>query len=245
MVEIKNISKSFNGNSVLTDLSMELNDHEIFSIIGRSGGGKSVLIKILIGLLNADSGKILLDGEEITNFTETEMNEKVRVKIGMVYQHDALWDSMTIGENLKLGLKIKKELSEKEMDQRVKESLEKVELSNIEKEYPAELSGGMKKRIAIARAIIMNPEYLIYDEPTAGLDPVLTNSINNLILKLNKERKITTLVISHDIKSAENISDRIGMIYNGKIIHTCSADKLWEQDNETFNQFIHGDTNFK
>ena len=229
----------------MNGLELTLKDNEVLTIIGRSGAGKSVLLKIIIGLINPDEGKIFIDGEEITNYTEDEMNEKVRIKIGMVYQYDALWDSMTIGENLKLGLKIKKSFSEEEMNKKVKESLDMVEMPDIQNDYPEELSGGMKKRIAIARAIIMNPKYLIYDEPTTGLDPVLTNTIDNLIVKLNKEREITSLVISHDIGSAEKISHRIGMIHNGKIINICSADKLWEQDDETFNKFIKGDINFK
>lgn len=245
MVEIKHLSKSFGGNIILNGLELTLKDNEVLTIIGRSGAGKSVLLKIIIGLINPDEGKIFIDGEEITNYTEDEMNEKVRIKIGMVYQYDALWDSMTIGENLKLGLKIKKSFSEEEMNKKVKESLDMVEMPDIQNDYPEELSGGMKKRIAIARAIIMNPKYLIYDEPTTGLDPVLTNTIDNLIVKLNKEREITSLVISHDIGSAEKISHRIGMIHNGKIINICSADKLWEQDDETFNKFIKGDINFK
>ncbi len=245
MVEIINISKSFSGNKVLDGLYLKLHDGELLSVIGRSGAGKSVLIKIILGLINADSGKVVIDSEDITDFSEDEMNERIRTKMGMVYQYDALWDSMTIGENLKLTLKIRKQFSDEEMNSIVKDSLEMVELPGIENKYPEELSGGMEKRIAIARAIIMKPKYIIYDEPTTGLDPVLTNTIDNLILKLNKEQNITSLLISHDIKSAEKVSDRICMIYKGKIIHSCNADKLWNQDNETFNKFIHGDINFQ
>ncbi len=245
MVDVINISKSFNGSKVLDGLNLKLYDGELLSIIGRSGAGKSVLIKIILGLINSDSGKVVIDGEDITGYSEGKMNEKVRIKMGMVYQYDALWDSMTIGENLKLILKIRKHFSDEEMDYKVKESLDMVELPGIENKYPEELSGGMEKRIAVARAIIMKPKYIIYDEPTTGLDPVLTNTIDNLILKLNKEQNITSLLISHDIKSAEKVSDRICMIYRGKIIHACNADKLWEQDNDIFNKFIHGDINFQ
>jgi phospholipid/cholesterol/gamma-HCH transport system ATP-binding protein len=245
MVEIKNLTKSFNSHNVLDGLNLRINDKELFSIIGQSGVGKSVLIKIIIGLIPPDSGEIFIDDDKVTGYLEDQLNEKVRIKIGMVYQHDALWDSMTIGENLKLGLKIKKELSEKEMNSKVKDSLKLVDLPDVEDRYPEELSGGMKKRAAIARAIIMNPKYIIYDEPTSGLDPVLTNTVNNLIKKLNKERSVTSLVISHNIESAEKISDRIGMIYKGKIIHTCKAEDLWDQDNEIFNKFIHGDIDFQ
>jgi phospholipid/cholesterol/gamma-HCH transport system ATP-binding protein len=245
MVEIINLSKSFNGSIVLDGLNLQLKDGEVHSVIGQSGAGKTVLVKTIIGLLKPDDGKIIIDNENVLDCSEDEMNEKIRIKIGMVYQNGALWDSMTIGENLKLVLKIKKILSEEEMDLKVKESLEMVELPDFENKYPEELSGGMKKRISVARAIIMKPKYIIYDEPTTGLDPVLINTIDNLIIKLNKEQNITSLVISHNIKSAERISDRISMIYSGKIIHTCTADKLWEQDNEKFNKFIHGDINFQ
>ena len=245
MVDIINLLKSFNGNIVLDRLNLQLKDGEIHSVIGQSGAGKTVLIKTVIGLLKPDDGKIIIDNENVLDYSEDEMNERIRIKIGMVYQNGALWDSMTIGENLKLVLKIKKVLSEEEMDLKVKESLEMVELPDFENKYPEELSGGMKKRISVARAIIMKPKYIIYDEPTTGLDPVLINTIDNLIIKLNKEQNITSLVISHNIKSAERISDRISMIYNGKIIHTCTADKLWEQDNEKFNKFIHGDISFQ
>lgn len=245
MIEVINLSKSFNDTVVLNGLSIELHDGEILSVIGQSGAGKSVMMKAILGLIKPDSGQILIDGEDITDYTEDRMNEKVRIKIGMVYQYDALWDSMTIGDNLKLGLKIKRNLSEEEMDFKVKESLGMVELPDIEREYPEELSGGMRKRIAVARAIIMKPRYIIYDEPTTGLDPVLTNTIDNLIIKLNKEQNITSLVISHDIRSAEKISDRVSMLYKGQIVNTCNAEDIWNQDNELFNKFVQGDVSFQ
>lgn len=245
MIEIRNLSKSFNDAVVLDGLNIELHDGEVLSVIGQSGAGKSVLIKVIVGLIKADAGQILVDGEDITEYTEDQMNEKVRIKIGMVYQYDALWDSMTIGENLKLGMRIKKDFSEDEMDLKVKDSLNMVELPDIENEYPEELSGGMRKRIAVARAIIMDPKYIIYDEPTTGLDPVLTNTIDDLIMKLNSEENITSLVISHDIRSAAKISNRVSMLYKGKIIHTCSAEDIWNQDNELFNKFVQGDVSYR
>lgn len=245
MIEVINLSKSFNDAVVLDGLSIELRDGEILSVIGQSGAGKSVLMKAILGLIKPDAGQILIDGEDITGYSEDQMNEKVRIKIGMVYQYDALWDSMTIGDNLKLGLKIKRNLSEEEMDLKVRESLGMVELPDIENEYPEELSGGMRKRIAVARAIIMKPRYIIYDEPTTGLDPVLINTIDDLIIKLNKEQNITSLVISHDIRSAEKISDRVSMLYKGQIVNTCNAEDVWNQDNELFNKFVQGDVSFQ
>lgn len=245
MVEIKNLSKSFNNNKILDQLNLSIFEGEILSIIGESGVGKSVLIKCLIGLIKPDSGEIFIDGEEITNLTEEELNKRIRTKMGMVYQYGALWDSLTVAENIKLGLKFKRHLSESEMEKITDEILELVGLPEVKNKYPDELSGGMNKRISIARAIVMKPKYLIYDEPTTGLDPVLTNIIDDIIIKLNKELKITSLVISHNIHSAETISDRVGMLYQGKIIHLCDADKIWEQDNKIFNQFIHGDVKFQ
>lgn len=245
MVELKNISKSFNNTKVLNNLNLQLLDNEVHSIIGQSGAGKTVLIKIIIGLMKPDSGKIIINEEDITDYTEEQLDEKVRMKIGIVYQNGALWDSMTIGENLKLVLKLKKSFSDEEIKNKVKESLDMVDLPHLENKYPDELSGGMKKRIAIARAIILKPEYIIYDEPTTGLDPVLINTIDNLITKLNKEQNITSLVISHNLKSAETISDRVSMIYKGKIIQTCGSADLWDQGNDIFNKFIHGDVNFQ
>lgn len=245
MIELKDISKFFNDTAVLDGVSLEVNDGEVLTIIGQSGAGKSVLMKIIIGLLSPDGGRIIIDGDDVTDYTETQMNETVRTKIGMVYQYDALWDSMSIGDNLKLALRIKKDLSEEDMDIEVKESLDMVELPDVGRQFPEELSGGMKKRIAVARAIIMKPKYIVYDEPTTGLDPVLINTIDNLIVKLNREQNITSLVISHNVRSAERISDRITMIHKGKVVHTCKAAEMWNQNNETFNKFINGDTGFR
>ena len=245
MVEIQNISKAFGSNQVLKELSLEVRDKEIHTVIGQSGVGKSVLMKIIIGLIPPDSGRVVMDGQDITKLNEDELNEKIRVKIGVVYQNGALWDSLTIGENLKLVLKLKKHIKKEDMDSMVKESLEMVELPDLQDKFPEELSGGMKKRISVARAMILKPEYIIYDEPGTGLDPVLTNMVDEMISKLNKEQEITSLVISHNIKSAEKISDRISMIYNGRIINTCDADQLWEQDNEKFNKFINGEKDFQ
>lgn len=245
MIELRNISKSFGGNVVLDGVNLEIRDGEVLTVIGQSGAGKSVLMKIMLGLVVPDEGRIIVDDVDVTDYTEEQMNETVRTKIGMVYQYDALWDSMTIGDNLKLALRIRKDFTEEEMELKVRESLDMVELPDVEDEFPEELSGGMKKRIAVARAIIMNPKYIVYDEPTTGLDPVLINTIDNLVVKLNKEQSITSLVISHDVRSAEKISDRVCMIHGGKMIHTCSANELWNQDNQLFNKFIHGDTRFQ
>jgi len=245
MLSVKNLEKSFGSRKILNGVSLDVSEGEIFSVIGMSGTGKSVLLKTIIGLLTADGGRIILDGTDITDFSEQQYNKQVRPNMGMVFQEGALWDSMTVGQNIDLALKLHKHLSEKERSVRIKESLKMVGLPPIENDYPEELSGGMMKRVAIARAVATRPKYLLYDEPTTGLDPVLTNIINQLILKLNRELGTTSLVISHDIKSVEKTSDRVAMLHRGKIVLTCKAKELWQQEDETFNQFIRGEVNLK
>ncbi len=240
MIELHKISKAFDAKVILDEVDLTVSDHEVFSIIGMSGTGKSVLLKTIIGLLSADSGRIILDGTDITDYTEQQYNHFVRPVMSMVFQEGALWDSMTVGQNIDLALKIQKHLSKEERIRRISQSLEMVGLPAIQDVYPEELSGGMLKRVAIARAIATEPKYLLYDEPTTGLDPVLSNLINDLIIDINKRLGTTSLIISHDIAGVEKISDRVAMLYQGKIIHSCEAKDLWKQDNVIFNQFIHG-----
>ncbi len=245
MLEIKELYKSFGSKKILNGVSLDVHDKEIVSVIGMSGTGKSVLLKNIIGLLEADAGHILLDGIDITNYTEQEYNHLVRPKMSMVFQEGALWDSMTVGQNIDLALKIQKHLTGEERAKRIRESLEMVGLPPIQDLFPEELSGGMIKRVAIARAIATRPKYLLYDEPTTGLDPVLSNMINDLIVQLNTRLGTTSLVISHDIRGVEKISNRVAMLYKGEIVHTCAANALWKQEHEIFNQFIHGKVTFK
>jgi len=240
MISIKNLHKTFGSKVVLNDVNLNVNEGEILSVIGKSGTGKSVLLKTIIGLLTQDKGEIEIDGINTTGFSEADFNKKIRFKTAMVFQEGALWDSMNIEENIDLALQIQKHLAEKERKRLIDESLEMVDLKGINNVYPEELSGGMMKRVAIARAIAMKPKYLLYDEPTTGLDPVLSNVINSLIKKLNTELNITSLIISHDISGVEKISDKVAMLYKGNIITVCDADKIWEQDNIIFNDFIRG-----
>jgi phospholipid/cholesterol/gamma-HCH transport system ATP-binding protein len=240
MIKINNLHKAFGSKIVLSGVDLTIPEKQIFTIIGKSGTGKSVLLKTLIGLLIQDKGEVEIDGINTTGFSERDFNNLIRTKAAMVFQQGALWDSMTIEENIDLALQIQKHLSEKERKKLIEESLEMVELKGINNIYPEELSGGMKKRVAIARAIAMKPKYLFYDEPTTGLDPVLTNVINLLIKKLNDELKITTIIISHDISSVEMVSDKVAMLYKGKIINVCDVDKMWQQENKIFNDFIRG-----
>ncbi|MCL4538288.1 MAG: ATP-binding cassette domain-containing protein [Bacteroidetes bacterium] len=225
---------------VLTGADLTLEDGEILTVIGKSGVGKSVLIKSIIGLIEPDSGRIIIDGVDVTNFSESRFNEDIRPSISFVFQGGALWDSMTVGANIDLALKLQESLDERERKARIEESLRLVDLGGVENIYPEELSGGMLKRASIARAIATRPKYLLYDEPTTGLDPILSNVIDELILKLNGELGITSLIISHDISGTERISNRVALIHDGKIVLTCDTKEMWYQDNDIFNEFING-----
>ena len=240
MIKIQQLYKSFDKLDVLKGVDLNINDGEILSVIGKSGVGKSVLIKSIINLIEPDSGKIIIDNIDVTGFSEKQFNKNIRPKFSYVFQNGALWDSLTVGGNIDLALQIERRLDEAERKRRIKESLRLVELADIENVYPDELSGGMLKRASIARAIATQPKYLLYDEPTTGLDPVLATVINNLIKKLNEELEITSIIITHDIAGARKISNRISMLFEGKIILTCSSDELQNQDNEIFNNFISG-----
>ncbi|HKJ82080.1 MAG TPA: ATP-binding cassette domain-containing protein [Ignavibacteriaceae bacterium] len=240
MIEIHQLYKSFDKLDVLRGIDLNINDGEILSIIGKSGVGKSVLIKSIINLIEPDSGRIIIDNINVTGFSEKQFNKIIRPKFSYVFQNGALWDSLTVSGNIDLALQIERRLDVKERKKRIEESLRMVELSDIKDVYPDELSGGMLKRASIARAIATQPKYLLYDEPTTGLDPVLANVINTLIKKLNEELGITSIIITHDIAGATKISNRISMLFEGKIILTCPADEIKNQDNEIFNNFISG-----
>lgn len=240
MLVIEHLRKQFGSNMVLEDVNLTLQDGEVLTVIGMSGIGKSVLAKAIMGLIETDSGRIMLDGEEITRLSEGELNRRVRDKISMVFQQGALWDSMTIQENIDLALSIRKSLDPVERRKLVRESLRMVGLDGVEHLYPEELSGGMIKRAAIARAIAAHPKYLIYDEPTTGLDPVLRNMVNALIVRLHKELKTTSLIISHDIESLQKFSERVALLHDGRIETTCSVSEMWNHKNRLFNNFIRG-----
>jgi phospholipid/cholesterol/gamma-HCH transport system ATP-binding protein len=240
MIEVHQLHKSFGKLKVLEGVDLIVRDGEISTVIGKSGAGKSVLIKAIIGLIEPDAGKILMDGIDVTNFSESSFNQRVRPYISFVFQGGALWDSMTVGANIDLALKIQRGLEEDERRSRIEESLRVVGLSGIQSVYPEDLSGGMLKRAAIARAIATRPKYLLYDEPTTGLDPVLGNVINELIVRLNRELGITSIIISHDIFGTERISDRVSLLQEGRIVLTCDTKDIWNQDNEIFNDFING-----
>ena len=210
MIEIINLSKSFNKAKVLDNLNLIINDGEVITIIGRSGCGKSVLLKHMIGLMKPDLGQVIIGGEDLTRLEEYEM-DKIRLSFGMLFQGAALFDSMTVGENVGFTLREHTDMPEKDVRKKVADSLELVGLKGIEKLMPSELSGGMKKRVGLARAICNSPKIILYDEPTTGLDPIMADAINDLIIDLNKKLNVTPIVVTHDTASAYKISDRIAI----------------------------------
>lgn len=239
MIRINNLHKSFVGNRVLRGVSLEIKEGETITIIGGSGCGKSVLLKHIVGLLKPEVGEIEIDGQEITRLGMEELAE-VQKKFGMLFQGAALFDSLTVGENISFGLRMLTDLDEKEIKRRVSEKLPLVGLKGIEQLMPAELSGGMKKRVALARAIAMNPKYILYDEPSTGLDPIMADVINNLILDLQKKLNITSIVVTHDMVTAYKVSDRIAMLYQGRIEEIRTPEEIKETKNSVVRQFITG-----
>lgn len=225
MLQIKDLSKRFEDLLVLDGLDLSVERGETMVIMGCSGCGKSVLLKLIIGLLKPDKGEIWIDGKEITRLTDKQVNE-VRKKIGMVFQSSALFDSLTVGENVGFGLERHTSMSKSQIAKIVSEKLEMVGLGGIENLMPAELSGGMKKRVSLARAISMDPEIILYDEPTTGLDPLMAGEINLLIKKLHDTLKVTSIVVTHDMKSAFSVATRMAMLKDGKIIADGKPEEL-------------------
>jgi phospholipid/cholesterol/gamma-HCH transport system ATP-binding protein len=239
MIKIIDLHKSFNSKNVLQGVNLEINRGEIMVIIGPSGVGKTVLIKHLIGLIRPDRGEIYIDGIEITRLKEAELQKLVK-KIGMVFQEGALLDSLTVGENIRFGLERLTDFSSHEISEIIAKSLERVGLPGIENLMPHELSGGMKKRVSLARAIAYNPEIILYDEPSTGIDPIRADAINDLIIKMKEDLGVTSIIITHDIWSAFKVADRMAMLYNGKIIEVGTSEQIKNSKNPIIQQFIHG-----
>jgi phospholipid/cholesterol/gamma-HCH transport system ATP-binding protein len=239
MIKIVNLHKSFGNNEVLSGVTLEIETGESMVIIGGSGSGKTVLIKHIIGLLTPDKGDVWVDSIKINNLKEKELNI-VRKRFGMLFQGSALFDSMTVGENVAFALTQHSEMNEEEVEQRVKECLRLVGLKDIDYIMPSELSGGMKKRVALARAIALKPEIILYDEPTTGLDPIMADVINNLIIELREKLDVTSIAITHDLVSAYKIADRIAMLYEGKILEINTPEKLKNSPNPIVQQFLNG-----
>lgn len=239
MIEIRRLFKRFGKNQVLKGVNLTLPAGETVVIIGRSGCGKSVLLKHIIGLIKPDSGQIFINGNEATSFSGEQLYT-LRKKFGMLFQGAALFDSLTVDENVGLGLKEHAELPAGKVKEIVEEKLKMVGLSGVGNLKPAELSGGMKKRVGLARAIAMNPEFILYDEPTTGLDPIMADAINDLIIDLKEKLKITSVAVTHDMVSAYKIADRIAMLYEGQIIFSGTPEETKNTDHPVVRQFIEG-----
>ncbi len=239
MIEIRNLVKSFGDHRVLDNLSLKIDTGTTCVIIGRSGCGKSVLLKHIVGILKPDSGQVLVNGKDLSTLTDQQLDD-LRLKIALVFQGGALFDSLTVGENVGFGLIEHMHIDKRELLERVEESLCLVGLCGIQSLMPSELSGGMKKRVALARAICVKPDIILYDEPTTGVDPITADAINELIRSLHDKLKVTSVVVTHDMRSAYKVADRIAMMYHGKIIAEGTSDEIQAADNEVVHQFING-----
>jgi phospholipid/cholesterol/gamma-HCH transport system ATP-binding protein len=239
MIDIRNVTKSFGQHKVLDGVNLFIPNGQTLVIIGRSGCGKSVLLKHIEGILRPDSGQVLLNEKDIAKMTIKELNQ-ARRKIGMVFQGGALFDSLTVAENVGFSLIEHDRIDKKELLERVEESLCLVDLCGIGNLMPSELSGGMRKRVSLARALCMKPDVILYDEPTTGVDPITADSINELIRSLHDKIKVTSIVVTHDMRSAYHIADRIAMLYQGKIIADGSPEEIQNTQHPVVHQFING-----
>ncbi len=241
IIELRQVCKSFGNFTVLDELDLALEKDKVNTIIGRSGGGKSVLIKHIIGLLKPDRGQVLIQGEDTVPLSEREM-AGFRRKFGMLFQEGALFDSLTVEANVAFPLREHTRKSLKEIQEVVDFKLASVGLSGMGKKLPSELSGGMRKRVGLARALVLDPEIVLFDEPTSGLDPIMSANINDLIVQTRKDFNATCVVISHDIDATMKIADQIYMLYNGKIIASGTPDEIRDSEDPIVRQFIRGES---
>lgn len=239
MIKLTNVHKSFGPQTVLNGLDLTIPGGQITAIIGPSGEGKSVLIKHMIGLLQPDSGEIIVDGESIVGLRGANLN-KVREKFGMLFQGAALFDSMNVFENVAFPLQEKTKLSKSEIHTRVLEALEDVGLKNVEQKFTDELSGGMKKRVGLARALLLNPKIILFDEPTTGLDPIIKRAIHQLIKETHAKFGFTAVIVSHEIPEIFDIAQNVAMLYKGKILQFGTADDIKNSSHPVVSQFISG-----
>ena len=237
MIEFKDVCMRFDDKDALKHISLTICDGETLAIIGGSGSGKSTFLRLLIGLIKPTSGQILIDGQDIVPMSEAELN-KVRLKMGMVFQYSALFDSMTVGENVAFGLREHTKLSDADIKEIVRDKLHLVGLDGVEDMMPNELSGGMKKRVSLARAIAVEPSIICYDEPSSGLDPLMTEKIDELIVNTQKALSVTSIVVTHDMASACRISDRIAMIYDGELIAVDTVERFKKRQDARVQAFF-------
>ena len=241
MIEINRLYKSFdNSNFVLNNVNLTVKAGETKVIIGRSGVGKSVLLKTIVGLLRPDSGTIKVNGTEVTTLSEKDYN-KLRMEIGYVFQGGALFDSMTVAENVGFVLNEFMKLDKKTIKDKVGDCLAMVGLQGIEEMIPSQLSGGMKKRVSLARVLCMEPQIILYDEPTSEVDPITADAINNLIIEMRDKLKVTSIVVTHDMNSAYKVADTIAMLYHGQVIAEGSPDEIRHTKHPVVKQFIYGE----
>ncbi len=237
MIELINVSKSFGSQKVLRGVNLKIPEDSITVILGRSGEGKTILLKHMIGLIKPDSGTVLVDGEDLNHLSDEKLLA-VRKKFGMLFQHAALFDSLTVEENVAFPIKEHSKKSAKEIHELVMQKLELVGLKNVEHKMPSQLSGGMRKRVGLARALALSPKIILYDEPTTGLDPLMTDSVNELIHQTQKKLHVTSIIISHDIESTFRIADQVAMLHEGQIIECGSPEVFQQSKNPIVQHFI-------
>jgi len=241
MIEVKNLYKSYGEKGVLSDINLSVTHGQSVAVVGKSGAGKSVLLRCLIGLVKPDEGTIYVDNKLINTMNFQQL-QSIRSKIGMVFQFGALFDSMTVGENISLALQKLTKLNDDEIRDRLHNALVEVGMEDAEDLMPAELSGGMKKRVGIARAIAIKPAYLFYDEPTTGLDPVMTDSINRLIRKFQDTGNVTSVIVTHEMRTVYDVANRIILLHEGNIQYDGSPDTIDNVDDPVVQQFITGNS---
>ena len=244
MIKLVNVHKAFGPKRVLQGFTLDITEGETMVIIGYSGTGKSVAIKHIVGLLEPDMGEVWVDGREVPKLSRRDLST-LRSQVGYVFQFAALFDSYSIGENVAMGLRKQGELLPDEIDARVHESLQLVDLPDVANRFPAELSGGMRKRVGIARAIALRPKYMLYDEPTTGLDPVTAATIDELMIRMRDTLGVTGVVITHDMRSAYNVGTRVAMLYEGKVRQVGTVDEIRHTDDPVVRQFIEGKPNLE
>ncbi len=239
MIEVRKLSKSFGSRTVLADVDLTVDEGKTLVVLGRSGGGKSVVLRHLIGLMKPDSGEVLVDGEDIIGLPERKLTD-VRRKIGMLFQSAALFDSMSVEANLAFPLREQGMRDETEIDARIAEALDMVDLAGEQHKMPADLSGGMRKRVGLARTIVARPRCVLYDEPTTGLDPITTDSINHLIRRLQRRLGVTSIVVTHDMKTAFHCADRVALLHEGRVHFDGSVEELKASADPVITDFIEG-----
>ena len=239
MIKIRQLKIAFGNKIVLNDLDLDVYEGETLAVIGPSGTGKSTVIKVLTGLLSPTSGSVVIDGQETSGYSEEEW-DGLRRRMGVVFQYSALFDFLSVGENVAFGLRRYFKLSEEEIQERVAQLLDLVGMPDTQKMLPSELSGGMKKRVALSRALAMEPRIVLYDEPTSGLDPVMTMTISRLIRKTQEQLGLTSVLVTHDMESAFFAADRIAMLDKGKIVQIGTPDEIRQSRNPVVYAFVHG-----